>query len=191
MNTRGEHGDTSAFDRDLDLPEVDWTEGVEEYKSCTADELWDILGIPERSIPFFNPKHNSENQCDPWTEEGTAWLRIPSNGEPLVLHWHQLVGVVKMVENAFSGKPVLLMDGVGLGKTIQMAGFIAVLSWYRDYFATHGRFPGKFGPCSLSFPPIYTHTYFFSQRKGSGRVPPITSLTFLRSLSCLLISSSS
>ena len=145
LSTRGESGDTSALERNLDLPELDWSEGVEEYKSCTTDDLWDILGIPEHSIPFFNPRHDPDSQCDPWTEEGVAWFKDPSNGEPLMLRWHQLVGVVKMVENAFSGNPVLLMDGVGLGKTIQMAAFIAILAWYRDHFATHGRFTGKFG----------------------------------------------
>ncbi len=141
-----------SLDHDLDLdhaPEVAWTEGVEEYKDAPPDELWAMLGRPEMSIPFFNLKQDPENIHDPWSPEGSKWLQNPSNGVPLKLRWHQLVGVLKMVENAFSKKPVLLMDGVGLGKTIQVAAFISVLAWYREYFTVHGHFPGKFGACIL------------------------------------------
>lgn len=131
-------------DLDLDRAELEWTEGVEEYSKTPPDELWVMLGRPEMSIPFFNPKQDPENH-DPWTPEGSKWLRDPSNRVSLMLRWHQLVGVLKMVENAFEKKPVLLMDGVGLGKTIQVAAFIAFLAWYREHFSVHGKFPGKFG----------------------------------------------
>ena len=148
FDPNAESDDPLYPDHDLDLdrtPEIAWTEGVEEYKDTPPEELWAMLGRPEASIPFFNPKQDPENRHDPWTPEGLEWLRNPSNGVPLALRWHQLVGVLKMVENAFSRKPVLLMDGVGLGKTIQVSAFIAVLAWYREYFAVHGKFPGKFG----------------------------------------------
>jgi SNF2 family DNA or RNA helicase len=129
------------------VPEIDWSEGVEEYQDTSSDELWAMLGRPEKSVPFFNLKQDTESRRDPWTDEGVKWLQVPSNGEPLTLRWHQLVGVLKLVENAFLGRPVLLMDGVGLGKTIQVAAFIAFLTWYRDYFTAHGKFPGRFGQC--------------------------------------------
>lgn len=133
-----------AFDR---APKVDWTEGVEEYQGCSPDELWTMLGRPDQTVPFFNAKQDPDGHHNSWSDEGAKWLRVASNGIPLNLRWHQIVGLLKMVENAFSRKPVLLMDGVGLGKTILVAAFIAILSWYRDYFEINGRFPGKFGVC--------------------------------------------
>jgi hypothetical protein len=140
------------FDLDLDLehpPAIDWSEGVDKYKDCTPKELWELLGRPsERSVPFFNPRQDVDGHHDSWSEEGAKWFQDPSNGEPLTLHWHQLVGVLKMLDNVFLNKSILLMDGVRLGKTIQTAAFIAFLSWYRDHFTAQGKFPGKFGRCS-------------------------------------------
>ncbi|KAG1851648.1 P-loop containing nucleoside triphosphate hydrolase protein [Suillus subluteus] len=118
-----------------------WSEGVEQYSSMSEDDLWTILGLPEKQIPFFNLLQDPYGNCDPWTEDGQAWLK--ENGESLALHWHQLVGLVKMVNNAFCGMPVLLMDEVGLGKTIQVTALIAILSFYREFYAVHNCFPGK------------------------------------------------
>ena len=50
-----------------------------------------------------------------------------------------------MLERAFDGKPVLLMDGVGLGKTLQVIGMIACLVFYHESFKKAGKFPGHFG----------------------------------------------
>ncbi|KAG1741204.1 P-loop containing nucleoside triphosphate hydrolase protein [Suillus occidentalis] len=118
-----------------------WSEGVEQYSNMSEDDLWTILGLPEKQIPFFNLLQDPYGNCDPWTEDGQTWLK--ENGEPLALRWHQLVGLVKMVDNAFCGMPVLLMDEVGLGKTIQVTALIAVLSFYREFYSMHNRFPGK------------------------------------------------
>ncbi|KAG1833201.1 P-loop containing nucleoside triphosphate hydrolase protein [Suillus subalutaceus] len=118
-----------------------WSEGVEQYSSMSEDDLWTILGLPEKQIPFFNLLQDPYGNCDPWTEDGQAWLK--ENGESLALRWHQLVGLVKMVNNAFCGMPVLLMDEVGLGKTIQVTALIAILSFYREFYAVHNCFPGK------------------------------------------------
>ncbi|KAG2097976.1 uncharacterized protein F5147DRAFT_777839 [Suillus discolor] len=118
-----------------------WSEGVEEYNHLSEDDLWTILGLPEKQIPFFNLLQDSYGNYDPWTEDGQTWLK--ENGEPLALRWHQLVGLVKMVKNAFCEMPVLLMDEVGLGKTIQVTALIAVLSFYREYYSMHNCFPGK------------------------------------------------
>ncbi|KAG1793303.1 P-loop containing nucleoside triphosphate hydrolase protein [Suillus plorans] len=118
-----------------------WSEGVEEYNSMSEDDLWTILGLPEKQIPFFNLLQDSYGNCDPWTDHGQTWLK--ENGEPLALRWHQLVGLAKMVKNAFCEMPVLLMDEVGLGKTIQVTALIAVLSFYREFYSVHRCFPGK------------------------------------------------
>ncbi|KAG1772227.1 P-loop containing nucleoside triphosphate hydrolase protein [Suillus placidus] len=125
------------------VPADSWSEGVEEFNGMAEDELWAILGLPERRIPFFNILQDPYGNCDPWTESGQTWLKNPKNGEPLTLRWHQLVGLVKMVKNVFSGTPVLLMDEVGLGKTIQVTALIALLAFYREFYAMHNSFPGK------------------------------------------------
>ncbi|EDR02930.1 uncharacterized protein LACBIDRAFT_331939 [Laccaria bicolor S238N-H82] len=128
---RKESEDALSIDNDLKLDhvaDVDWCEGIEEYQACMCDELWTQLGhLVEKMVPFFNLKQDPEHCHDPWTDEGEAWLQECSNGDPLSLHWHQLVGVLKMLENTFLKKPILL---VGLGKTIQVAAFIAMLSQY-------------------------------------------------------------
>lgn len=128
----------AAYDCDFQ-----WSEGVEEYNGMSEDDLWTILGLPEKQIPFFNLLQDSYGNCDPWTDDGQTWLK--ENGEPLALRWHQLVGLAKMVKNAFCEMPVLLMDDVGLGKTIQVTALIAVLSFYREFYSMHQCFPGKIG----------------------------------------------
>lgn len=54
-----------------------------------------------------------------------------------------------MLERAFEGEPVLLMDGLGLGKTLQVLGVITCLAWYREYYERKKAFPGHFGESSL------------------------------------------
>jgi hypothetical protein len=41
------------------------------------------------------------------------------------------------------------MDDVGIGKTLQVVGLVALLAYYREYYARHHRFPGKLGQWSL------------------------------------------
>jgi SNF2 family DNA or RNA helicase len=111
----------------------------------SEDHLWTLLGIPDRRLPFFNTLQDPYGNHDPWTEEGEGWFKSSGRGEHLALRWHQLVGVTKMVQNVFSGKPILLMDEVGLGKTIQVTALIAILAFYREYYTANGCFPGKIG----------------------------------------------
>lgn len=91
------------------------------------------MGSAEKLIPFFNLEQDTDSCHDFWTDEGQAGLQDLSNGNPLALCWHQLVGALKMVENTFLKKLILLMDSIGLGKTIQVAAFVAVLMWYHEF----------------------------------------------------------
>lgn len=52
-----------------------WSEGVEQYSSMSEDDLWTILGLPEKQIPFFNLLQDPYGNCDPWTEDGQTWLK--------------------------------------------------------------------------------------------------------------------
>jgi hypothetical protein len=64
--------------------------------------------------------------------------------------WHQLAGAYVMIEGIFSGRPMFLMDAVGLGKTLQCLTVIMILTYYTEYFMRNGQFPGIFGECSLA-----------------------------------------
>jgi hypothetical protein len=121
---------------------IDWTEGVDEFKELSSHDIFTLLGLSDETIPFFNRRQDPYGLHDPWTEEGKEWFDDVQNGDTLTLRWHQQVGVTKMLMNASAGKPILLMDGVGLGKTIQSTSLIALLAYYCGYYATHGSFPG-------------------------------------------------
>ncbi|KAH7905302.1 P-loop containing nucleoside triphosphate hydrolase protein [Hygrophoropsis aurantiaca] len=141
-------GDTSqTFELDLDdkIDISDWREGVEELKDVSEDRLWDRLGFPDKKLPFFQEWMDPEAMVQPWSEEGEAWLNDPDGGrQRLKPRWHQLVGILRILERAFDGEPILLMDGVGLGKTLQAVGAIACLTFYQEYFEANQRFPGQF-----------------------------------------------
>ncbi|GBE89337.1 hypothetical protein SCP_1503450 [Sparassis crispa] len=123
--------------------EVEWEDGVEEFKTMTREELLEALGIPKEGIPGFSKKQSKEGLVDPWSEEFDKLA--PEDLEDLEPRWHQLVGMLKMMLKMINGEPVLLMDSVGVGKTMQAVGVIALRQWYREYYTQHGRFPGLAG----------------------------------------------
>ncbi|KAI9457025.1 P-loop containing nucleoside triphosphate hydrolase protein [Boletus coccyginus] len=138
-----------ADDRlELDLDarvDPDWKEGVEALANYMEDQLWQKLGLTGNKLPFFQDWTDPDGMIDPWSEEGQAWLNVtPARRQELKPRWHQLVGIYRQIERAFEGKPVLLMDGVGLGKTLQVLGAIACLAYYQQFFVTKGQFPGDF-----------------------------------------------
>ena len=49
-----------------------------------------------------------------------------------------------MLEHAFEGKATLLMDRVGLRKTMQVISMITCLIYYRTYYTQKGNYPGHF-----------------------------------------------
>lgn len=138
----------------IELPEgspieIPWSEGTEDLAKVTEDELWACLGLPDKKLPFFQEFTDPDAIIEPWTAEGEKWLASEtSNREPLRPRWHQLVGIYRMLERAFEGKPVLLMDGVGIGKTFQVIGFVACLSFFHWHHKTYKKFPGAFGTFS-------------------------------------------
>lgn len=138
------HDDYSAGNK------FDWTEGVEEYQTWTTQQLWDGLGLgnardrsDERHIPLFHKVQDPLGLHNPWTD--TEWFKVPANVTPFQLRWHQLVGINKLADNFFNSLPVLSMDGVGLGKTAQVVGFLAVVASFREHYEKFQDFPGKFG----------------------------------------------
>ena len=145
---------------ELDLePEdpMDWEEGVENLRSKTEDELYEMLGFKDRKIPFFVSEIDTEtdigaqfreNEDD--TEDNVSAPQAKK--QPFALKWHQLVGVTKMVQCALTSQPVLLMDDVGLGKTVQVLAFFAIVAYYRQFHSETRRYPGTWGKHITSRP---------------------------------------
>lgn len=123
----------------------EWKEGTEGYQEMSMDNLWSKLGLGNKVIPCFNPYIDPTALFTPWTREGEAFFADPNSRKvALAPQWHQLVGIHKMISLGFEGKPVLLMDEVGLGKTLQMIGTIAILAWFTEYHDQHKDYPGDF-----------------------------------------------
>ncbi|KAG1786495.1 P-loop containing nucleoside triphosphate hydrolase protein, partial [Suillus variegatus] len=135
-------GDEVHIDFEETITLTDWRSGVEEYAGCSVDDLWQQLGVQQ--LPFFQTCTDPDGMISPWTEEGQAWLDDTVNGVKLAPRWHQLVGILRMVDRALMGEPVMLMDGVGIGKTMQAVAVVASLAHYQEYYKKHNRFPGKF-----------------------------------------------
>ncbi|KAG1838889.1 P-loop containing nucleoside triphosphate hydrolase protein [Suillus subluteus] len=138
-------GDKVAVDFAEDMDVSDWKSGVEEYDKCSEHDLWEHLGLSEKRLPFFQTRSDPDAAIDPWSEEGQQWLDDPTSpAQSLAPRWHQLVGILRLIDRFLDGKPVMLMDGVGVGKTMQAVGLIACLAHYKEHYRKHGKFPGKF-----------------------------------------------
>lgn len=127
-----------------------WRSGVEQYHDWTPAQMWHNLGLPAKRIPYFNEYEDPDAINDPWSREFETWLEEQETAdEPtrreLTPRWHQLVGIFKMIVNMFEKRPVLLMDEVGVGKTLQVIGFIAMRAYLFNYHEEHGTYPGYFG----------------------------------------------
>lgn len=136
--------EAEAIEHDAYDP-AQWGTGVEMYEQMSEDQLWEALGRgAEKTVPFFNTEQFVTGAYDPWTEEGAKEMARGVGLAPLAPMRHQLVGIYAMLAHAFEGLPTLLMDGVGVGKTMQVVGFICFLTWFQQYYAKNRRFPGAF-----------------------------------------------
>lgn len=138
-------------DPELDFnpePPVEWEEGVEEFSTHSMDDLWSLLGLRKtKTLPDFNDKIDP-NAHNYWSDP-EFMAENESSLRPLAPRWHQLVGIVKIVLQAFKGEPLMLMDQVGVGKTLQLVGAIAIFTFFRDFYDKNKSFPGSFGMRSL------------------------------------------
>lgn len=145
QTTAEDEGEQINFEQPEPELEAEWAEGTDEFAKMSEADLWHYLGFSSQKIPFFNDRIDPSGKETPWTDEGAAFFAKADNGEILQPRWHQLVGICKMMQNAFAGKSVLLMDEVGLGKTLQAAAVTAILAFYREAKKETGKFPGHFG----------------------------------------------
>ncbi|EPQ50076.1 hypothetical protein GLOTRDRAFT_51063, partial [Gloeophyllum trabeum ATCC 11539] len=140
-------GGEEPLDFDLDSQAFDWKawkEGTEDLAKVSEEELWAHLGFGEKKqLPLFQEWYDPSGMIEPWSEEGVAWLENPQSGRArLQPKWHQLVGIFRMLQHLFEGRAVLLMDGVGLGKTLQSVGVLACLVYYREHYRQKNDYPG-------------------------------------------------
>jgi hypothetical protein len=145
-----------------------WGTGAEQYEEMTIDQLWSHLGVTREMLLIFTPPYaDLDNREDPWATTLALEEGVPNvvNLEP---KWHQLVAMVKILENAYEGRMLLEMDTVGLGKTLPMLWSFAVLRMHREHKAMHGDYPGAF---SKSAPVLLVWTCLL--RRFTSRGPQV------------------
>ncbi|KAH9846753.1 hypothetical protein C2E23DRAFT_743355, partial [Lenzites betulinus] len=126
-----------------------WQEGVEEYKTLTIDEMRQGFGLPSAHLPHFNRKVDVKGNTNPWTPEGRQALES-TYAVPLCPFWHQWVGLTKIIDNMSHNRNVLIMDQVGVGKTLQAVGAIAMYEWLRSYNEQKKTYPPRWGNSRLT-----------------------------------------
>ncbi|KAJ7574206.1 P-loop containing nucleoside triphosphate hydrolase protein, partial [Mycena floridula] len=122
-----------------------WTEGCEEFSDLSPEQVQTLLGISHGRVPFFNDFVDPTDNLT--SADGDAWVKFVADAEggrkALDPYWHQFVRMLAMVDKAFKGQPILLMDEVGLGKTLTVIGFLCLMTYYREYFQKHRCFPNN------------------------------------------------
>ena len=162
-----------------DLIKIPWCKGTEGLATLTENKLWTHLGLDKKQLPFFNRFTDPDAIIEPWTEDGEKWLTSKSsNRKPLQPCWHQLVRIYCMLQHTFEAKLVLLMDGVRIGKTFQVIGFIMCLSHFHWHYNAHKKFPGAFSEWFYTQSFIHIHhplTHSFPANKRwhdkEGNIP--------------------
>lgn len=142
-----------ALDRDADDDDdedvapyvLDWDTGVEHFQDKTFAQMWHHLGLDDH-IPGLNDKQDPNGLLDPWAPNDKEWDVLLQRNKviPLFPFWHQVVGIAQLMDQVIRGRPTLLMDDVGVGKTLQVVGAIALYAQYFEYFKVNKHFPGAY-----------------------------------------------
>ena len=85
-----------------------------------------MLGLEKHTIPFFKVEAVKQDISSDLGELETS----TTTTEGITLQWYQLVKTVRALEQVATSEPVLLMDDVGLGKTVQVIAIFAMLAFY-------------------------------------------------------------
>jgi hypothetical protein len=126
--------------------------GVEAESKMSVDALMAVLGLRGKSsLPWMN-QYRHRLPVPAWTEgksksevrsifqqvhdaAASDYKNVPEDWTRLRLNWHQLVGIVAVLSKTFgAGIPagILISDDVGVGKTAQSLGVIAMMMHYRQ-----------------------------------------------------------
>ncbi|KAG9086419.1 hypothetical protein FS749_003661 [Ceratobasidium sp. UAMH 11750] len=130
--------------------------GVERWMSTSSVQIQEMLGIPKGGLPGGNRDEN---------------------GRPTMhLMWHQWASVAEMIDRTFTlegepGRPTLLADEVGMGKTAQVIGYLQVL-WHLKTLQD----ANKEWPSTTAADGIVKWPEYLGDRKffmGKGRIPAL------------------
>ncbi|KAH9846336.1 hypothetical protein C2E23DRAFT_708043, partial [Lenzites betulinus] len=133
-----------------------WLEGVEEYKALTIDEMRQWMGLPTAYIPYFNQKIDIKGNTNPWSPEGRQALES-TYAAPLTPFWHQWIALTKINDNAANKRNTLILDQVGVGKTLQAVASIASYEWLRSYNEQKKTYPPRWVAASPSAMEVLEH----------------------------------
>lgn len=154
-----DHGPDSSLlappSREFAEPILNWGSGVEPLEGNDMDNLWRMLGLQDtKKIPNFNEYGDTSREKNAWVDR--EWFdiqpKLPEGHEdccetfkPLQIKWHQLVGVVRAIQQYFAGIGCSLNDTTGLGKTALILAVNCVLTFFAEYHEKHNDYPGDFG----------------------------------------------
>ena len=143
----------------IEVPEIseeemsNWTEGTDRFDKLTIDELRALTGYAVDGVnigdsPFLARLIDPARNLVPGTREFEV---AEANGllTKLLLRWHQWVAVLCGLHNVLREMPLLIMDGVGLGKTFEALALIGYIEWMREFWQRHRRWPGQIGKCRV------------------------------------------
>jgi hypothetical protein len=107
--------------------------GVVLFKNFSKEELWRMLQMPNGRPPIFNSVLAKNRAHTPW-DLPTHTLPEGEETEPCAMLWHQSCGVSAIAMKAWVSSPappcttpgMMLADGVGVGKTLQITSFIGL-----------------------------------------------------------------
>ena len=150
----------------------DWETGVENLEHKTIDDIWNDYGLGSVcAVPGFNTREDPNGKIDPWSPEGVKFLADPnSDAIPFGPQWHQLLGATGMLLRKFRGRGTLLMDEVGVGKTMQVIVLQMFLIYLRSYREAHNTYPPLFSKSILIHYGFWINIrYRGVQRRGDTR----------------------
>lgn len=109
--------------------------GVHAWYKKTEDEVFRVLAFPDGRPPQWNVSLHPDDTRDSWDLSDEALQAFHADPEMslLKLQWHQGVGICAMADMIFTSTEVehsgrfLLCDAVGLGKTCQIFGILALV----------------------------------------------------------------
>lgn len=120
--------------RAADLSSFDTEEDLAPYMTRTLDNVMtQLTGMRDQKlIPLMNPTEDIRGVFTHWDNSDEARIFFGTQGEYLKdirVAWHQAVGIHKIMTEYMLGRPLLLLDAVGVGKTLQAIGTILMRQW--------------------------------------------------------------